>query len=843
MVEMLTSTSSKLCSWDDSDSYQETSTEITDDIRNREMEHTIERKLQRDVPNLVSKVVGFEELGEYEKVAGKVEDLITLSTGYASTADDDKSPNQQKRRLCKNAAKWLNLGQKGSKTISEHTMYSCIIDYLFLVGMILAEKKRLLRSTTLQRLILPHAERDGRGDPVANICHDIVLRCCDIDVDVQQEYEPFKPDPNIPDDDYRSKKKRKVDKPKPTEGENLDKFRHRVKDVFGFVKVKKSPTDDAKLKTYAKLGWYVRSALNAQFDRNGMWTITVCGPFVRFILFTHSAVISSTRIDVRTVEGRKQFVEDYIRLSICPKYRVGYDPTKTWRPRYERWEVECFNTNRDKNKQGAKCPCASAYVAPKPIMSGGPLFGRRTRCHLASLTKRGKLEYVLKESWTEVDGTLNRVEMPNEVRIFNHIEETDRELETPLTENGIPKMVYGGTVCIRKEYVYGDTGDTGQWCYDTMSRYCGELKTNTGDDSNHNPSTEQRESAKPGNTDNVMKSVERVHQRLLLTPAGKSMTALHPYGTQPSSEVPIELTPGEATMLCGKVAYFFQRLFKIIYRLHEDYGIYHRDLSEGNVLVVETEITHPMNPNETLIVLLPLLIDLDHARRNDDDVTGEMLSRVGTLPFMSILNLAGRTDKLSFLDECESFLYLYLWKCVIGFSRHLIPPPDVRNEKLVHEWASHKPLDIIERTKRNHMHSRDTFTDVVKQLRPEFQRLRSFFHELRHALFTWEGGSGAIVTVVEKTTEKIATSSTNQGTGNTDLQGPASDLNIKAPVNPLLMELFPEPGDSSAPTPTAENVDPILKRFDHQQEVAKKFYTVVMFEYTTLSSSRTIVEG
>ncbi|KAJ1969659.1 hypothetical protein IWQ62_000486 [Dispira parvispora] len=810
MEEMLTSTSSKLCSWDDSDSYQETSTETTDDIRNREMEHTIERKLQRDVPNLVSKVVGFEELGEYGEVASKVEEFIALSRKHASIADDDEDPDQQKRRLCKNAAKWLNWDQEGSKTISEHIMYSCVIDYLFLAGMVLAEKERLLRSTTIQRLILPYAERDSQGDPVANICHDIVLRCCDLDVDVQQEYEPFKPDSNIPDEEYRSKKKRKVNKPKPMEGGDLDKFRHQFKEVFGFVEVKQTPADDAKLDTYAQLGRYVRSALNAQFDRNSMWTIIVCGPFVRFILFTHSAVISSTRIDMKTVEGRKQFVDDYVRLSICPKYRVGYDPTKTWLPRYERWEVECFNTNRDKNKQGAKCPCANVYVDSKPLTSGGSLFGRHTRCHLASLTKTGKLEYVLKESWTEVDGNLNKVEMPNEVRIFNHIEETDRKSnKASLMENGIPKMVYGGTVCVKTEYVHGDTGLTGQWCYDTTSCYYGELKVNAGGVSNHSPSTSQGEfSTNHGNTDNVIKSVERVHQRLLLTPAGKSMATLHSYITQSSSEEPVDLAPEKALQLRHKITYFFKRLFEIIHKLHEDYGIYHRDLSEGNVLVVEMQITHPLNPNETAIAHVPLLIDFDYARHQGDVVVGQMLSRVGTLPFMSILNLADHRDKLSFLDECESFLYLFLWKCTIGFARHQVSPPDVCRKKLVHQWASNEPLDIIERTKRSHMHSLDTFTDVLDELRPEFQCLRSFFHELRHALFTWEGGSGAVKREVFQP-------------------------RVRADPSPTLDQLlamacFPDLGDNSAAMPPVDKIDSLLKRFDHRKEVAKKFYIVMM---------------
>ncbi|KAJ1968319.1 hypothetical protein IWQ62_001318 [Dispira parvispora] len=826
---MLTSTSSKFCSWDDLESYQERNTETADDTHKQEIEHAIERTLQRDVPNLVSKVVGFEELGEYEGVAGKVDELITLSTKRASQVDKRKGLDQQKRMLCNNAYSWLNLGQKDSKPITEHTMYLCVIDYLFLIGMVLAGNTREAQGTTIQRRILPHAECDVRSNPDANTRHDFVLRCCDTDVDVQQEYEPFKPDSNLPEYEYGPDKKQKVDKSKPTEGEDLDKFRDQIKDAFGFVKVKISPKDDAKLKTYAKLGQYVRCALNAQFDRHGMWTITVCGPFVRFVLFTHSTVIPSTRIDMSKVKGRKQFVDDYIRLSVCPKYRVGYDHTKTWLPCYERWEVECFNTNRDENKQGAEGPCASVYVDPKPITSRDSLFGRRTRCHLASLTKSGKLEYVLKESWTEVDGNFNRMEMPNEVWIFNHIEERDRQLEEPLTGNGIPKMMYGGTVCIKTEYVHGDTGQTGQWCYDTTSRYCGELKANGDDDSNHCPSTSQGgPSANPGNTDNVIKSVERVHQRLLLTPVGKSMATLHPYGTQPSSEVPVELNPEKAWELCKNVLYFFKKLFLVIYRLHEDYGIYHRDLSEGNVLVVKSTVTNSKYPYETAIAQVPLLIDFDHARHQNDDVSDPILSRTGTLPFMSILNLAGRTDKLSFLDECESFLYLFLWKCTIGFARHQVSPSDVRTEarsvhggklypkfqrRLVHQWVSSEPLDTIEDVKRNHMDSQKNFAVVLKALRPEFQHLKLFLHKLRHALFTWEGGSGALQDVVFQSGDE------------TELP-PTIDLSLDDMY-------FLKLGNSSGATTTVENGDPLVKRFDHRKEVAKKFYTVMVFEYTT----------
>ncbi|KAJ1642261.1 hypothetical protein IWQ61_010648, partial [Dispira simplex] len=278
------------------------------------------------------------------------------------------------------------------------------------------------------------------------------------------------------------------------------------------------------------------------------------------------------------------------------------------------------------------------------------------------------------------------------------------------------------------------------------------------------------------------------------------MTRLHPYGTQPESEVPIILPPVKAKELYTNVGYFFKVLFIIIHRLHKDYKICHRDLSEGNVLVVEIESPHLTKPNETVIVLEPLLIDFDHARLKGDDAVGQMQLRTGTLPFMSILNLAGKTSTLTFLDECESFLYLFLWKCIIRFARCQIslpaitkpniataskdtvafanPKPLSQNvasgtgenaalnlvgheeaqslrdvvhhpkfqEKEVHQWASNEPIKCIEAWKRLHMHSGDTFSTVLKELRPEFRGLWTLFQNLQDALFKWEGGSGALVT-------------------------------------------------------------------------------------------------
>ncbi|KAJ1648949.1 hypothetical protein IWQ61_009812 [Dispira simplex] len=181
-----------------------------------------------------------------------------------------------------------------------------------------------------------------------------------------------------------------------------------------------------------------------------------------------------------------------------------------------------------------------------------------------------------------------------------------------------------------------------------MSHYCSELKVVT----DHSPSVSQGESTKYENIDEPKEWVEHVHQQLLLTPAGEPMMRLHPYGTR--SGVATELPPKKALDFNHEVVHFFQQLFLTIHTLHKDHNVYHQDLSEGNILVVEYEMPNLEAPGETEKFLEPLLIDFNHARLKDDGVVDQMLSCMGTLPFMSILNLAGHTNHLTFIDEYGS---------------------------------------------------------------------------------------------------------------------------------------------------------------------------------------------
>ncbi|KAJ1953719.1 hypothetical protein IWQ62_005926 [Dispira parvispora] len=155
---------------------------------------------------------------------------------------------------------------------------------------------------------------------------------------------------------------------------------------------------------------------------------------------------------------------------------------------------------------------------------------------------------------------------------------------------------------------------------------------------------------------------------------------------------------------------------------------------------------------------------------------------MGTVPFMSILNLVGYSDKLSILDELESFLYLWVWKCTIGFTpsditRGKTKPnsSQVTSEKssanprvqpvtrlkltnqkspalaqrsehhvdqakqLIRSWAKGDPGKECLDAKFLHTSSDGAFEMVLDELRPEFQHFKPLFLKLRRILFDWDG--------------------------------------------------------------------------------------------------------
>ncbi|KAJ1654674.1 hypothetical protein IWQ61_005444 [Dispira simplex] len=359
---------------------------------------------------------------------------------------------------------------------------------------------------------------------------------------------------------------------------------------------------------------------------------------------------------------------------------------------------------------------------------------------------------------------MNTESLPNEVRIFQEIKKRRGECRRKCFEYGLPKLKAGGSVRID-----GD-GTPGSEYFSTVQKYCGGLDIiNRG--FNVQQSTSTTTESGSDNTDLPFEVVNRVQQRLLMSPIGEPLTELHSWARKPGNTTQ-DLDKHEKNTLVADVHDVFSRLFWIIYYLYTDLGVYHRDLSEGNVLVRQQH-GFPY----------PLLIDFDHARLCTDDRNDGMHSRTGTVPFMSILNLAGRSQSLSIVDELESFMYLWVWKCSIGFSPSHItrsnaasntpqvsspqpsrasvtpdactrlhvtshkPTSSAQKSKLlvdeteqpsVRMWAKGDPGRSCLNAKIWHTSNGMSFSLVLEDFPPEFNALKPLLLKLRKALFDWD---------------------------------------------------------------------------------------------------------
>ncbi|KAJ2499342.1 hypothetical protein GGI11_007970, partial [Coemansia sp. RSA 2049] len=113
-------------------------------------------------------------------------------------------------------------------------------------------------------------------------------------------------------------------------------------------------------------------------------------------------------------------------------------------------------------------------------------------------------------------------------------------------------------------------------------------------------------------------------------------------------------------------------------RIRWDAGILHRDISSNNVLFYETDGGKDVQG---------LLIDFDHAVDVSVPKITRHLDRSGTLPFMSINNLAGNIQWVTGLDDWESALYLMCWIGTYGFNKQQAPDPAVLDELIIRTWC------------------------------------------------------------------------------------------------------------------------------------------------------------
>ncbi|KAJ1650566.1 hypothetical protein IWQ61_008665 [Dispira simplex] len=744
------------------------------------IEQDVERRMLSNQSDLVEKVTGVSSIGEYSRIA---EDFLAL--GEVVNPD----PKSLHQRLYQKASEWFNPTGRSESGRWEARMYPQFKAFVYLTALLVWDKRQKL-NLPLERYLLPHRMSDISGDQNSRKRHDIVIRWYDPNTDIEAECAAFleygestsrrkhhtpstsqtrgKPKPAPGKTKKRSSKGKQPEgapsEPEPEPEPEVDVTQGPFWRCFGVVECKADYSKAQEQAEYGQLGWYACSALEAAFERNTMWGWVVSKTTVRFVLVTHGAAVSSEAIDMKDKSGHQIFIDNFIRLCLCSTYRAGFDPTKRWLEDVKVWEVKCFDS-----AQKPSHPML-AYVKPLPLKFHGSLFGRRTRCHRASLTKHAKkYELVLKESWGEVDHDLknrkmmNTEALPNEVRIFREIGKSKNKF----IAKGVLMMIAGGSVFINVGIAPGSEH------FSTVEKYCGELGIVNCKHTVQAQTSTTTESGADNDIPNI-RVINRVQQRILISPVGESLSSLYTWAHNPKYIEKFGKADG-SELLAVYVVYVFARLFWVIYNLYKDCKVYHRDLSEGNVLVCECD----GDP-------FPLLIDFDHGRLRSDVGNDEMRFGMGTVPFMSMLNLAGYSNKLSIVDELESFLYLWVWKCTMGFTppdisrnrstttapnavhdtsvepsahprvqpvsrlkltnqhpatlaRRSKHPVDQVTQPSIRSWAQGEPGKECLLAKVLHTFSDFTFGTVLDQLRPKFRMLKPLFLELHQILFDWDG--------------------------------------------------------------------------------------------------------
>ncbi|KAJ2850641.1 hypothetical protein IWW36_001752 [Coemansia brasiliensis] len=289
-----------------------------------------------------------------------------------------------------------------------------------------------------------------------------------------------------------------------------------------------------------------------QLDRRFLWGLTVCASSIYAVLMVHDRVFASPAMDIRTPEGRKKFISLLVYWSMCPKDRLGYDPTirrcelnslqvaadgnVAEKADSTVYEVDCYD---DKECQWR------TYITVRTIAAASRFFGRHTRTVIArrkhgasdsAISKPASADIdaqgvVIKDSWAVADAEEDAAR--NEVELLRIVRDTfawDKSMV-------YPKLEAGGTVRLDRDGTYVD---------DTTATMLDIIDTDT---------------------QKGFKAPYRVHRHIVTTPVGS-----HIKPADNEAEIVIDLVE---TMYCHN-------------RILNECGILHRDIFTNNILAVRS---------------------------------------------------------------------------------------------------------------------------------------------------------------------------------------------------------------------------------------------------------------
>ncbi|KAJ1947134.1 hypothetical protein GGF37_000655 [Kickxella alabastrina] len=447
----------------------------------------------------------------------------------------------------------------------------------------------------------------------------------------------------------------------------------------------KSESDETK--AYLQLFWYARNIFKYQHFRRFAWGLAVSNRVVQASIFAPNFAAGSADMDVRTAKGRREFVRLLVYWSFNTTYEWGLDPHVRYYhdKNYFRIQVPV----EDDCDDGLTGPRMKTYYSNKDVCSAEWLFGRRTRCFLATdiepTDEKPISELVptvfIKDAWTVIRNNLG-IDVCDEIAHQRKITQTLKRY--PELAGTYTVLEAGGRV----EYQLGnDDGHT----EDTTCQIFGDLLDRLGDN------------------ENSREVLECVHKRIATSPIGMSLTY-------------VESIP-ELIIVVADAMRAHRAIFKHC-------NILHRDISEGNILFQRLEDGSVKG----------MLIDFDHAIDAGSMGSISDSSHVGTVAFMSINNLEGNANPRTELDDWESIIYVLLWAGVFGLQRaaknDTPATANANNPSLIDCWMKNN-AESLAKDKRKYMHSSEMFTlytDKLNKRVHHWQVLKKLLEKLRDTL-------------------------------------------------------------------------------------------------------------
>ncbi|KAJ2564856.1 hypothetical protein IW140_005577 [Coemansia sp. RSA 1813] len=408
---------------------------------------------------------------------------------------------------------------------------------------------------------------------------------------------------------------------------------------------------------------YSRNIYANQHDRRFVWGLT-CS------------------IDITDATKRREFIRLLVGWSLCRKGQLGFDETIVPCP-----DIQCQAIHVP---SGSDPEVPVLYYWTDVIMVADKLFGRHCRCFLATLNRPKAPvsaenpivpSVVIKDSWT-VCGTSEE-------------DDENSDLEADVEELRIDGTIESSFVWPSPRLAPETLVNSGEVRSELniLDKINKVLGSNTEYNGLYPTLLNGGWVRQPSHTGQVLDCAREILFGLNDEQKAKTPFYFHVrYAMEPIGE-PLNTARSASELIV--VLYDAMRCHKAI---SDECSIIHRDISDNNILVVRNDSG-----------IHGLLIDFDCAFDRSAESPHRRPERTGTLPFMSIGNLANSAIPRTMLDDWESLLYLVCWYGTFGINENC---EDRDCKHRINQWCVGYEEEIADQ-KRSDLSTTGNFYDSI----------------------------------------------------------------------------------------------------------------------------------